>query len=120
MDVDGKSFLPLLEKKEIPWRDEIFYEYYWERSFPQTPTVHAVRTDRYKYIHYHGIWDIDELYDLKNDPEEMNNLIDSPEHQDLIKELNKKMYDWLESTNGMLIPLKRDPAYRMDKRKPEK
>ncbi len=120
MNVDGKSFLSLLEKKEIHWRDAIFYEYYWERSFPQTPTVHAVRTDRYKYIHYHGIWDIDELYDLKNDPEELNNLIDSPEQQDLVIELNKKMYDWLERTNGMLIPLKRDPAYRMDKRKPEK
>ena len=26
--------------------------------------MHALRGDRYKYIHYYGIWDSDELYDL--------------------------------------------------------
>ena len=48
--------------------DELLYEYYWERNFPQTPTVHALREDRYKYVRYHGVWDIDELYDLAEDP----------------------------------------------------
>src|SRR3546814_18773107 len=52
--MDGESFLPLLEGKSIPWRTELLYEYYWERNFPQTPTIHALRGDRYKYIHYHG------------------------------------------------------------------
>ena len=118
--MDGKSFLPILQGKKIPWRDAAFYEYYWERNFPQTPTTHGVRTDRYKYIHYHGIWDIDELYDLKEDPEEMHNLIDSPEHQKLIKQLNNRMFGWLEKTDGMLIPLRRDSGGRQDKRNPDK
>lgn len=118
--MDGKSFLPILQGKKIPWRDAAFYEYYWERNFPQTPTTHGVRTDRYKYIHYHGIWDIDELYDLKNDPEEMKNLIDSPEHQKLIKQLNDRMFDWLEKTDGMLIPLRRDSGGRAVERNPDK
>src|SRR3546814_19494713 len=52
--MDGESFLPLLEGKSIPWRTELLYEYYWERNFPKTPTIHALRGDRYKYIHYHG------------------------------------------------------------------
>ena len=118
--MDGKSFLPILQGKKIPWRDSAFYEYYWERNFPHTPTTHGVRTDRYKYIHYHGIWEIDELYDLKNDPEEMKNLIDSPEHQKLIKQLNKRMFDWLEKTDGMLIPLRRDSGGRAVERNPNK
>jgi len=118
--MDGKSFLPILQGKKIPWRDAAFYEYYWERNFPQTPTTHGVRTDHYKYIHYHGIWDIDELYDLKEDPEEMHNLIDSPEHQKLVKQLNDRMFDWLEKTDGMLIPLRRDSGGRQDKRNPDK
>ena len=118
--MDGKSFLPILQGKKIPWRDAAFYEYYWERNFPQTPTTHGVRTDRYKYIHYHGIWDIDELYDLKEDPKEMNNLIDSPEHQKLVEQLNGRMFDWLEKTDGMLIPLRRDRGTQQNKRNPDK
>ena len=118
--MDGKSFLPILQGKKIPWRDAAFYEYYWERNFPQTPTTHGVRTDRYKYIHYHGIWDIDELYDLEKDPEEMNNLIDSPEHQKLVRQLNDRMFEWLEKTDGMLIPLRRDSGGRAVERNPDK
>lgn len=115
--MDGKSFVPLLKGTKTEWRDSVFYEYFWERPFPQTPTVFGVRTNKYKYMTYHGIWDIDELYDIENDPEEKHNLIKSTEHQDLIKELNKKVYDWLESTEGMQIPLRRDIFWRADKRK---
>lgn len=103
----GKSILPLLQGKEVVWRDKIFYEYYWEYDFPQTPTMHGVRTNRYKLIRYHGIWDTNEFYDLQEDPEEMNNLIASPEHQARIEELTGDIYTWLESTGGMQIPLKR-------------
>jgi N-acetylglucosamine-6-sulfatase len=103
----GHSILPLLQSKEYAWRDKIFYEYYWEYDFPQTPTMHGVRTDRYKLIRYHGIWDTNEFYDLQTDPYEMNNLIASPEHQAIIEELTTDIYDWLESTDGMNIPLKR-------------
>jgi N-acetylglucosamine-6-sulfatase len=103
----GNSILPLLNGKEVVWRDKIFYEYYWEYDYPQTPTMHGVRTNRYKLIRYHGIWDTNELYDLQEDPDEMNNLIASPEHQALIEELTGEIYTWLETTGGMQIPLKR-------------
>ncbi|MDQ3289855.1 MAG: DUF4976 domain-containing protein, partial [Bacteroidota bacterium] len=105
--MQGQSFLPLLQGKQIPWRDKAFYEYYWEYDFPQTPTVFAVRSGRYKYIRYHGIWDTNELFDLQNDPQEVNNLIAKPEHQALVKQLAGELYDWLESTGGMQVPLKR-------------
>jgi arylsulfatase A-like enzyme len=103
----GYSFIPLLKDEAVDWRTRIFYEYYWEHEFPQTPTMHGVRTDRYKYIRYHGVWDTNELYDLQEDPAETRNLIAAPEHQDLIKALNHDLYDWMESTDGMTIPLKR-------------
>jgi len=112
----GNSFLPLLQGKDVKWRDRIFYEYYWEFDYPQTPTMHGVRTERYKYIRYHGVWDTNELYDLKADPNETNNLIAQPELQDTIKQLNKSLYDWLESTGGMSIPLKRTERPHFDHR----
>lgn len=116
--MDGKSFLPLLKGEKVEWRDSVFYEYFWERTFPHTPTMFGIRTNKFKYVTYHGIWDIDELYDIENDPDEKNNLINRPGHKDLIKQLNKKVYDWLESTEGMHILLKRDIGWRADKRKP--
>ena len=103
----GASFIPLMQGKQIPWRDRIFYEYYWEFDYPQTPTMHGVRTDQYKLIRYHGIWDTNEFFDLKNDPYENENLIAAPEHQETIRQLTVELYDWLESTDGMSIPLKR-------------
>jgi N-acetylglucosamine-6-sulfatase len=112
----GQSFLPLLAQKETPWRDKIFYEYYWEHDFPQTPTMFGVRTDRYKYVFYHGLWDVNELYDLQADPQELNNLIRSPQHQAIAKELQKEVFDWLERTNGLQIPLKRPLRRRGDHR----
>lgn len=105
--MQGSSILPLLRTDSVQWRDKVFYEYYWEYDFPQTPTMHGVRTDRYKLIRYHGIWDTNEFYDLQEDPNEMNNLIASPEHQALIEQLTNDIYDWLETTGGMQIPLKR-------------
>jgi len=117
--MDGRSILPLLAGKAPPWRSEVFYEYYWEANFPQTPTTFGVRTDRYKLIHYHGVWETDELYDVLNDPDEMDNLIDKPEHRTLVADLRTRMYDWLEKTDGMQIPLRREVGGKSDKRGPK-
>lgn len=73
--VQGKSFYPILTDANAPWRDAFVYTYFWERSFPQTPTVLGIRTDRYKFMRFHGIFDRYELYDIQNDPDEMNNLV---------------------------------------------
>ncbi|OJU26840.1 MAG: hypothetical protein BGN92_07120 [Sphingobacteriales bacterium 41-5] len=90
----------------LKWRKEFFYEYYWEDAFPQTPTQFAVRTDRYKFIRAIGVLDTDQLYDLQTDPYEVNNLIRKPEYQTLGKELNAKLWQWLDDTKGLYIPLK--------------
>jgi len=106
---DGKSFAPLLKGKSIDtWRDTIYYEYFWERPFPQTPTVHAVRTAQYKYIRYHGIWDLNELYNIQKDPLEMNNLIKNPEYSEVSKSLRNALFDWLEKTNGNQMYIRHD------------
>lgn len=116
-NMDGQSFIPLLKNKEVKWRDAVFYEYYWEWNYPQTPTVHGIRTDRYKYMHYHGIWDQDELYDLKNDPDEMANLIKKSEHQDLVQDLKTRLFNWLKETDGLQIPLRLPTGFRAADRK---
>ena len=106
--VDGRSFLPLTRGERIPWRDTLLYEYYWERNFPHTPAMHALRGARYKYIRYYGLWDTDELYDLQADPLETHNLIRDPGHRDTVTRLNAQLFDTLASTGGMYIPLAPD------------
>ena len=103
---DGLSWLPLAQgHQSADWRKELLYEYYWERNFPQTPTVHALRGDRYKLMRFQGIWDIDEFYDLQEDPLESRNLIFSEEHQPIIREMRGRLFATLERTNGMQMPL---------------
>jgi N-acetylglucosamine-6-sulfatase len=99
--VDGRSFLPLLvgERPE-DWRDYLLYEYYWEHNFPHTPTTFALRGERFKLISYHGIWDTDELYDLRDDPREEHNLICDPAHRDRVKRLRQRLHDELVRTGG--------------------
>ena len=89
----GASLLPLAKGEVVEdWRDNLLYEYYWEFNFPHTPTTLAIRSDDYKLIQYHGVWDTDELFDLKNDPQEMNNLIDDPRYLNVKVELRKALF----------------------------
>jgi N-acetylglucosamine-6-sulfatase len=115
--LDGTSLLPLATGKATKVRDALLYEYYWERNFPQTPTMHALRTDRYKYIHYHGIWDTDELFDLDADPDERRNVIGDPAHAAALRALNTQLFKTLADTQGLYIPLYPDRGFTANKRR---
>jgi N-acetylglucosamine-6-sulfatase len=117
MKMDGRSFLPLLEGKNVGWRDHILYEYHWEWNFPATPTTFAIRSDRYKYIYYHGVWDHNGFYDLKTDPLERHNLINVPGYQNQIKEMKQQMFSELEASGGLSIPVRPPKGDRLDQRK---
>lgn len=115
--MQGYSFVDVLKGKSGGWqRDKVFYEYYWESAFPQTPTTFAIRTHQYKYIFYHGVWDINELYDLQADPYEMNNLVRDPAYKEIGMQLKKELFDWISQTGGENIPLKRPVNTRFDNR----
>lgn len=80
--MQGHSLLPLIDGRAArgdfdpeSFRSDFVYEYFWEADFPQTPTIFGVRTKSHKLIRYHGVWGVDELYDLENDPLERNNLL---------------------------------------------
>lgn len=105
-NMDGQSYLPMLRGQKIQWREELLYEYFWEYAFPHTPTIHALRGPRLKYINYYGIWDINELYDLRADPLESRNLISDPEHRQTVDQMRRRLFGVMERTGGMYIPLK--------------
>lgn len=115
-NMDGRSALPLLQAgSEVDWRESILYEYYWEWNFPHTPTMFGLRSDEWKYVFYYGLWDLNELYHVQRDPEEMHNLIDV--RPELADSLRNVLFDRLEATGGLRIPLKRPRGPQFDERK---
>jgi N-acetylglucosamine-6-sulfatase len=104
--MDGRSFFPLLTGEQVPWRDHVLYEYHWEWNFPAQPTTLAIRTDRYKYVYYHGIWDRNGFYDLLTDPVERHNLIDIPAYQEQIAKLRAQLFEELSASGGLQLPIR--------------
>lgn len=78
-NLDGRSVEPLFADKKNDWRKELFFEYYSDIVFPRVQNMgyKAIRTDRYKYIRYHRLEGMDEVYDLKKDPYELENIHNS-------------------------------------------
>jgi N-acetylglucosamine-6-sulfatase len=115
--MDGESFKPIVTGESDEWRDYLLYEYYWERNYPHTPTTHAVLGERFKYIRYHGIWDVDELFDLEKDPEERINLINDPAYAETVTKLNERLFELLEETKGQEMPIMKDRGTKFLHRK---
>jgi len=74
------------------------------RSFLKLAAGQADPADCRKEL-LHGIWDTDELYDIKNDPKEMNNLINDPEYKQLAGQMREALYRKLRDTGGLVVPL---------------
>ena len=90
----GRSLMPLLSgASDVAGRDAAMFEYFQEAKYPQWPDWRAVRTDRYKLIHYLGQPQFDELYDLQNDRYEMTNLISDPAHAEVARQLRQRLVE---------------------------
>ena len=77
--IQGRSLLPLFSGNRSAWRKSFLVEYWAENAMPWLVgmTYKAVRTERYKYIHWVNrgrSGELDELYDLEKDPYELKNL----------------------------------------------
>lgn len=95
-EMGGTSLEPLFDgQKPADWRTSLYYHYY---DYPAVHNVRrhdGVRTDRYKLIHFYGEGkmkddksiDCNELYDLQNDPNELNNLYGKEGYDNITSDL---------------------------------
>ena len=79
-----------------PERKSVLIEYWAENAYPWLVgmTYKAVRTDRYKYIHWVNLsrnGELDELYDLEKDPYEIANLSKRPAYKAIKTKLQREL-----------------------------
>jgi arylsulfatase A-like enzyme len=126
-DIEGRSFIPILRGEAEIIRKEIFAEKTFHEIYDP---IRGIRTVDFKYIKnfedldtlYQMPQDIirdpagqvmkeryieprpeEELYDLRKDPEEKNNLISSEGYQELLTQMRAKLKQWMEKTNDPLL-----------------
>ena len=124
----GRSLLPLLEDGTRSHRDAVHCEGGFRVSDehllevggwiyePKGRLQHerpdlvgiatCVRTDRWSYVH--RLYEPDELYDRRADPYETTNLVDVPDHREVVAGLRTSLLEWLTETSDV-IPWEQDP-----------
>lgn len=91
-DIQGVSLMPLLRGEHpADWRDDLYYHYYEYPAEHMVKRHYGVRDDRYKLIHFYNDIDKWELYDLQEDPKEMNNLYGKPGYEEVTKRMMKRL-----------------------------
>jgi arylsulfatase A-like enzyme len=91
-DMQGESLMPLLKGDTASWtRDAVYYHYYEYPGFHMVKRHYGIVTTDYKMAHFY--YDIDEweLYDRKNDLQEMNNVYNDPAYADVVEKLHKDL-----------------------------
>ena len=104
-DIQGASFLPLVNGKSNKGRDAIFYHYYENGEHSVSPHF-GVKTKRYKLIRFYKRVEGWELFDLQKDPREMHNVYEDAAYQKLIPGLKKEL-------NSLIDPYKDEDAKKI-------
>ncbi|MBN9644014.1 sulfatase-like hydrolase/transferase [Corynebacterium mendelii] len=85
---DGRSIVDLTRGEDVPgWRDHIVCEFHGHH-FPLQQRM--LRTREFKLVVSHE--GVNELYDLRHDPYEMNNCYRAPAYRDIRAQLSKQLY----------------------------
>jgi len=92
-EMQGQDLLPVFRGGQLEEpRKALLFEFWPEQDLPgQVCWWKAVRTDEWKYVHYYKEPFYDELYNLKDDPYEMTNLIEDPQHADTLKHMQSEL-----------------------------
>ena len=102
---EGLDMSPLLRGEKVTWRDALFGQLDVERN--GFSLMRMVRTDRWKLVRHHLPLMMDELYDLKGDPGERQNLYRNPDFRQVRDELQGRLATWQRSIS--------DPVFKVER-----
>jgi arylsulfatase A-like enzyme len=96
--LDGRSLVPLIHgEDQVSWRDAVFAEFHG-LHFPYPQRM--IRTTRYKLIVNPA--DVDELYDLASDPDELHNRHEDPSLCTIRDDLRRRLREELQQRGNPL------------------
>jgi len=96
--MQGRDFAPLYRESKIPalpWREEFFYEHAVITNKDRIPSSQALVRREAKYLFWPD-FEYEELFDLKSDPQEQNNLVADPKREKQLREM-KQRFDELRN-----------------------
>ncbi len=126
-NIEGRSFLPLLQGETETFRKEVFSEKLFHEYYDP---IRSIRTEEFKFIinfeksenlyqlgldmqrdelgkymleHINESRPNEELYDLTKDPLEKNNLIGDPNYTDIKKKLKDDLFEWMKRSNDPIL-----------------
>lgn len=82
---EGMNFLTLLSNPATGWRSDFLVEH---MNLLRVPSLCGVRSERFMYVHY--ATGEEELYDLRNDPYELQNAVPDPKLADVLRSLRAR------------------------------
>jgi len=106
---DSRSFAEIFQNPQMEAEYKKGYAEYFGSRIMLTQRI--VWDGSWKFV-FNG-FDYDELYDLDDDPYEMNNLIDDPEYENVVKRLCKQMWDSIRKTNDYSLYRSNYPILRV-------
>ena len=111
-EMQGHSFRSILQGNDPEYRQTSFYYRYWMHKANHNVYAHyGIRTERYKLIYYYAdpldqpgsIGECEEpeweLFDLREDPRELNNVYANPDYQEIAADLKTEL-DRLQRSVG--------------------
>lgn len=89
--MDGCDLMPLVRQESPSWRSHFYYEHTYtpeNKNRAPIPRTEGIRTRRWKYVRFPDQEsNSEQLFDLRNDPLEQQNLIDYSVHQEVADRL---------------------------------
>ncbi|WP_079721613.1 sulfatase/phosphatase domain-containing protein [Salegentibacter holothuriorum] len=91
--MQGRSLRSLMNNSvsDEDFRNGIYYHYYDFPAFHMVKRHYGIRTDRFKLMHFYDDIDVWEMYDLQEDPNEMDNIYTNPKYAEVRKELHSNL-----------------------------
>ncbi|MDP6858202.1 MAG: sulfatase [Verrucomicrobiales bacterium] len=91
-NMQGMSLVPILKNGRAEnWRKSIYYHYYEFPSVHMIPRHYGIRTERYKLMHFYQFGNEWEMYDLQEDPDELQNIYGKTGKEKLQEDMKKQL-----------------------------